>query len=98
MSKYSLENLITVKRYVEEAMLFDELIIREVDISYVPFDILKTIFTAEEDDQELYFGYEIDEKKSLALNKHLKEPIIYDFSKYSYFLGSYGIYKDVDED
>lgn len=98
MKKYSIENLSAVVRYVQEAAISEELIIREVDISYVPFDILKTIFTAEEDDYELYLGYEIDEKIALILSEHLEEPIIYDFSKYSYFLGAYGIYNDIDED
>jgi len=98
MNKYSLENLSAIVRYVEEAILSEELIIREIDISYVPFDVLKTIFTAEEDDPELYLGYGIDEKIALEINSHLKEPIIYDFSKYSYCLGTYGIYKDIEED
>ncbi|GGB66721.1 hypothetical protein GCM10007424_03360 [Flavobacterium suaedae] len=90
----SRSDIISVNTYIEVFNISNDEYIEEFDISHIPLAILRTIFDPNEEyDVELYLSYSINKEKSIALNSFIDPPIIFEFSKYEYFLQRYGDYK-----
>nr|WP_315203588.1 hypothetical protein [uncultured Flavobacterium sp.] len=92
MKKYSRENVKAIKSFIEEYHIKDEKLNKEFEISEISLIELRKIFDPQINDDELFNSYELDEEKSFLLNNNLTEPILFDFSNYTYFLQRYGEY------
>ena len=93
MNKYSKENLISVNSFVEEYFRIGDNLNKEYLINEISLDVLKEIIPNVENDDELYLSYSLTESMVEKINNNLKQPIIFDFEKFEYFLQRYGRYK-----
>lgn len=89
---YKRHNIVKIITCIEESTHSDDYVNREIDCSHIPLSIFRTIFNDIRDDYEMFLPYEIDLEKSIALNSFMDESIVFDFSKYEYFLQRYGDY------
>ncbi len=76
---YKRENIVEIVTYIQEANQSDDHINKEIDCRHIPLSILRTIFDCIEDDYEMFLPYEIDIRKSKALNSFMDKPILFDF-------------------
>ena len=93
MKKYTRENLLKIDTFVSEYFKENEELNREFVINEISLETLKTIFTSEPNDEELFLCYTIDELQSEMINKSLKTKIHFNFVEFEYYLERYGDYK-----
>jgi len=70
--------------------------VQEINIDLIPFDFLKEIIIANEDDPLLYNDYELSTEQIENLNTHLENKITPNFKTFEYFLECYGIYEKTE--
>lgn len=79
-----------IKRILTVYNNSDDSLADELDISFISFDNIKTLFVLKENDPLMYDSYEIDEVKAIEIGKILPFQI-FDFSQYSYFIEVYSV-------
>ena len=83
--------MINLERVINVFDKKTEKLIQEVNIDNVNIDILKSIFSVNNDDPSMYDPYTIYKDEALALSVHLKSIILFDFENYSYQLDCYKV-------
>ena len=67
--------------------------IDEIEVDFIPLDVLKTIVTPNNDDPFLYYGYPLDPDQINKLNLLIGYRISVDHDLFEYALECYGIYE-----
>jgi len=91
-SKSLLDKLLRVERTINVYSKDGDEPLEEINVDNIPFEKLKDIVPSNDDDPQLYDGYELNERQLNAINKHLEVKIEPNFKNYIYLLVCGGIY------
>lgn len=93
MKEYTRENLLRVDTFISEFFKENENLNKEFIINEISLETLKTIFTSEPNDDELFLCYSVNESQAEMINRNLNTKIHFNFQEFEYYLERYGEYK-----